>query len=156
MFCRHVGFNGVLSPSRNASSAASPPVDTHWLLEYVYDAADEAELEARRSPVRPQHLDYARAAVARRHLALGGAAFASSAAARKGEGGAAHPPIAGLLVFRGCTRGDVEAFARGDPYVAQPTNTGRPLVTAFSVREWRVVLKAEPPPSAPPSAPLKG
>ena len=47
-----------------------------------------------------------------------------------------QPASGGLLIFRGCEMGDVEAFAKSDPYVTQK------LVTSWKVRPWTVVLDA--------------
>jgi len=128
----------LASSSLSAAAATPPPPPAaaapveHWLLEYAYDAPDEASLVARRAAVRPAHLAHARAAKAAGTLVSGGAAFGSPPAS---------PAVAGVLVFARCSRADVEAFARADPYVTTPTaDTGRPLVSSFSVRRWAVVI----------------
>ncbi len=83
--------------------------------------------------------DYAarRTAFREEHLCLAGAYH------ERGErlmGGAfADPPDAALLVWRVPDRSVIEQFVRRDPYV----NNG--LVTSWEIREWTVVVGAEPP-----------
>ena len=88
----------------------------HYLLFYdvVADYAD------RRTPFRKDHLAYARAAVTRGELVLGGAL--------------ANPVDGTVLLFKGDSAAADEAFARADPYV---TNG---LVTRWRVREWTTVV----------------
>lgn len=85
----------------------------HFLLIYDY-APDYLE---RRAPLRPAHLEYARASVARDELQLGGAVPEET------------PPF-GLLLFKGKSAKAAEDFARGDPYVTEG------VVRAWRVREW--------------------
>lgn len=92
----------------------------HFLLSYTL-APDYLE---RRPAFRAEHLAYARAAVARRELVLGGAVRSLSQ----------DPPEEAVLLFAGEDPGAAEAFARADPYV---TNG---LVSAWRVREWITVV----------------
>lgn len=87
----------------------------HYLLFYdvVPQYAD------RRKPYRAAHLAYARQAVARGDLVLGGAF--------------ANPVDGAVLLFRGDSPRVAEAFAAADPYVLNG------LVTAWRVREWTTV-----------------
>jgi uncharacterized protein YciI len=88
----------------------------HYLL--FYDVVpDYAE---KRLPFRAAHLAYARAAVERGELLLGGAL--------------ADPIDGAVLLFRGETPAAAEAFAAADPYV---TNG---LVTHWRVRTWTTVV----------------
>jgi|SRR5262245_9783312 len=88
----------------------------HYLL--FYDVVpDYAE---RRIPFRPAHFAYARAAVERGELVLGGAL--------------ADPIDGAVLLFKCDSPATVEAFAASDPYV---TNG---LVTRWRVREWTTVV----------------
>lgn len=77
----------------------------------------------RRTPLRPEHLALARAAVDAGSLRLGGAL--------------AEPADEALLVFRGDGPEVAEAFARADPYVREG------LVRRWTVRRWTVVLGAD-------------
>lgn len=86
-----------------------------------YELADDY-LE-RRTPLRSEHLELARAAAERGELRLAGAF--------------AEPADEALLVFRGPDPGAAEAFARADPYVREG------LVRRWSVRPWTVVLGAD-------------
>jgi uncharacterized protein YciI len=88
----------------------------HYLL--FYDVADDY-LERRRA-FRDVHLAYARAAVKRGELVLGGALV--------------HPADAAILLFRGTSPSVAEAFAVDDPYV---TNG---VVKNWRVREWTTVV----------------
>jgi uncharacterized protein YciI len=91
-------------------------VGVRWLL--IYELVDDY-LE-RRTALRAEHLELARAAHDRGELLLAGAL--------------ADPYDRALLVFAG---GDTaEAFARVDPYV---TNG---LVTSWTVRQWNEVLES--------------
>ena len=89
----------------------------HFLLTYTL-APDYLE---RRPQLRDAHLAYARAAVRRGELVLGGAL---------------DPAEEAMLLFAGEDAGAAEAFARGDPYVAGG------LVTGWRVREWVTVVGA--------------
>ena len=89
----------------------------HFLLIYDY-ASDWME---KRGPVRPAHLELARASVARDELQLGGAVPRD------------EPPF-GLLLFKGETSQAAEDFARADPYVSQG------VVAKWRVREWITVV----------------
>lgn len=89
----------------------------HFLLIYDY-APDWLE---KRGPVRPVHLELARASAARGELQLGGAV-------PSGE-----PPF-GLLLFKAETAQVADDFARADPYVTQG------VVTSWRVREWITVV----------------
>ena len=88
----------------------------HWLLQY--DLVDDY-LE-RRAPLRPEHLDLARAAVDRGELVMAGAL--------------ADPPDGAVFVWRGDSPAAAEAFAEADPYVREG------LVRAWRVRGWTVVV----------------
>ena len=87
----------------------------HFLLTYTL-APDYLD---RRPAFREAHLAYARAAVARGQLVLGGAL---------------DPAEEAMLLFAGENAGAAEAFARGDPYVAGG------IVTQWRVREWLTVV----------------
>ena len=88
---------------------------TYFLLHYRL-VDDYLE---RRAEYRAEHLDLAKAAVARGELRLAGAL--------------ADPADEAVLVFAGDDRRVAEDFARADPYVHNE------LVTSWSVREWTVV-----------------
>ena len=88
----------------------------HYLLFYDVDS-DYVE---RRAPLRAAHLAYARQAVERGELVLGGAL---------------DDPVDGaVLLFKAESRAVAEDFARADPYVVNG------LVTAWRVREWTTVV----------------
>ena len=89
----------------------------HFLLTYTL-APDYLE---RRPEFRAEHLNRARAAVARGELLLGGAV-------------AGDPPSEAQLLFAAASPHAAEAFAEGDPYVTQG------LVTKWRVREWLTVV----------------
>ncbi len=94
-------------------------------MEYYalfYDVVDD--FVARRAPYRDEHLRLAREAHQRRELLLAGAL--------------SDPADRALLIFRAPDKAVVEAFARGDPYVANG------LVTRWEVRSWAVVIGNEP------------
>ena len=74
----------------------------------------------RRTPLRGEHLELARAAHRRGELLLAGAL--------------ADPVDAAVLVFRTDDRSVVERFASSDPYVREG------LVTRWRVRPWTVVI----------------
>ena len=88
----------------------------HFLL--FYETAPD--YLTRRGDHRAAHLGYAREAVARGELLLGGAL--------------ADPVDGAVLLFRGESARVAEAFARGDPYV---TNG---LILGWRVREWTTVV----------------
>lgn len=88
----------------------------HYLL--FYDVVEN--YAERRAPFRSDHLAYAKQALDRGELVLGGA-FAS--------------PIDGtVLLFKGSSPAAAEAFAKSDPYVVNG------LVTRWRVREWTTVV----------------
>jgi uncharacterized protein YciI len=89
----------------------------HFLLIYNY-APDWME---KRGPVRPAHLELARASVARDELQLGGAVPSDES------------PF-GLVLFKSETAQTAEDFARADPYVNQG------VVAKWRVREWITVV----------------
>jgi hypothetical protein len=88
----------------------------HYLLFYDV-VADYAE---RRTAFRTEHLAYAKAAIVRGELVLGGAL--------------ANPVDGTVLLFKGDSPAAAEAFARADPYVING------LVTNWRVREWTTVV----------------
>jgi uncharacterized protein YciI len=88
----------------------------HYLL--FYEAG--GDYEVRRTPFRAAHLAYARAAVARGELVLGG--------------GVGNPPDGAVIVFRGDSPDAAEAFAKSDPYVVNG------VVKSWRVREWSTVV----------------
>jgi uncharacterized protein len=88
----------------------------HFLLFYSY----VPDILERRVQFRGAHLKYARAAIARGELLLGGAF--------------ADPVDGGALFFSAASKSVVEQFAKDDPYV-----TGG-LVTKWTVREWTTVV----------------
>ena len=88
----------------------------HYLL--FYEVAEQ--YAERRVPFRQAHLEYARRAVTRGELVLGGAL--------------ANPLDGAVLLFRGASPAVAEAFAASDPYV---TNG---LVKSWRVREWTTVV----------------
>jgi uncharacterized protein YciI len=87
----------------------------HYLLFYEA-GSDYAE---RRAPFRAAHLEYARKAVDRGELVLGGAL--------------ANPIDGAVLLFRGNSPQVAEQFAAGDPYVVNG------VVKEWRVREWTTV-----------------
>jgi uncharacterized protein YciI len=90
----------------------------HYLL--FYDGADS--YAERRAPFRSAHIAYARKAVERGELVLGGA-FAG-------------PADGAVLLFRGPSPAVAEAFAATDPYVLSG------VVSKWRVREWTTVVGA--------------
>ena len=88
----------------------------HYLL--FYDVVDD--YVTRRVPLRAAHIGYAREAIARGELVLGGAF--------------ANPPDGAVLLFRGSSPAIAERFAEQDPYVTSG------LVKTWRVREWTTVL----------------
>ena len=91
----------------------------HHLL--IYDVADD--YMTRRQAFRAAHLAHAERAVAAGKLVAGGAY---------------DPPDGALLLFRGDSPADAEAFARADPYVSNG------VVRAWRVRRWTVVVGGLP------------
>ncbi len=91
----------------------------HFLLFYEF-VSDFAE---RRAGFRAEHLGYAKAAIARGELVLGGAL--------------ANPPDRAVLLFRAESAAVAENFARADIYVTSG------LVTRWEVREWTTVVGAD-------------
>lgn len=92
----------------------------HFLLTYTL-APDYLD---RRPEFREAHLALAWAAADRGDLLLGGAV----------GGPEGEAPEQAMLLFAGDDAGAAEAFARGDPYVANG------LVVAWQVREWLTVV----------------
>ncbi len=88
----------------------------HYLL--FYDVVDN--YVERRAPFRAAHLAYAKDALARGELVLGGAF--------------ANPVDGTVLLFKGSSPSVAETFAKNDPYVVNG------LVTAWRVREWTTVV----------------
>jgi uncharacterized protein YciI len=88
----------------------------HCLL--FYEAG--SDYVERRKPFRSAHLEYAREAVARGELVLGGAL--------------ASPADGAVLLFRANSPAVAEEFAKRDPYV---TNG---VITRWYVREWTTVV----------------
>ena len=88
----------------------------HYLL--FYDAVDN--YAERRTPFRAAHVAYARAAVARGELVLGGAL--------------AGPIDGAVLLFRGDSPAAAENFAKSDPYVLNG------LIKDWRVRQWTTVV----------------
>jgi uncharacterized protein YciI len=88
----------------------------HYLLFYEGDSS----YEARRAPFRAAHVQYARDAVARGELVLGGAF--------------ANPIDGAVLLFRGDSPDAVEQFAKTDPYVLNG------VVKRWYIREWTTVV----------------
>jgi uncharacterized protein YciI len=88
----------------------------HYLL--FYEASDN--YAEQRAPFRAAHIRYAREAVKRGELILGG--------------GLANPVDGSVLLFRGSSPTAAEAFAKDDPYV---TNG---IVRRWHVREWTTVV----------------
>ena len=88
----------------------------HFLL--FYDVVDK--YAERRTPFRAAHLAYAKEALDRGELVLGGAF--------------ANPVDGTVLLFRGAAPAVAEAFATRDPYVVNG------LVTRWRVREWTTVI----------------
>jgi len=91
----------------------------HYLL--FYDLVDG--YPERRKPFRAAHLAYAREAVARGELVLGGAL--------------ADPVDTAVLLFRAPSREAAERFAAKDPYVLNG------LIRSWRVREWTTVIGSE-------------
>jgi uncharacterized protein YciI len=88
----------------------------HYLLFYDY----VPDIVERRGPHRAAHLGYAREAVARGELVLGGAL--------------ANPLDGAVLLFNVDSPATIDAYAQGDPYVVNG------LVSHWRVREWTTVV----------------
>jgi len=88
----------------------------HFLL--FYEVVDK--YAERRTPFRAAHLAYAKQALERGELVLGGAF--------------ANPVDGTVLLFKGSSPAVAEAFAINDPYVVNG------LVTRWRVREWTTVV----------------
>jgi uncharacterized protein len=89
----------------------------HYLL--FYDVVEG--YAEKRAPFRTAHVAYARQAVARGDLVLGGAL---------------DPADGVVLLFRGSSPAVAEAFAAGDPYVING------IVSGWRVRGWTTVVGA--------------
>ena len=87
----------------------------HWVL--TYDLV--SDFLERRPAFRDAHLAFAREAVARGELLLGGAF---------------DPPQQAMLVFQGETGAAAEAFANADPYVTEG------CVARWTIRQWITVV----------------
>lgn len=74
----------------------------------------------KRAPYRDEHLRLARAASQAGNLILGGAL--------------ADPADGAVLIFKGDSPAEAEAFAKNDPYVKNG------LITEWYVRPWTVVV----------------
>jgi uncharacterized protein YciI len=90
----------------------------HFVLFYDY-VPDFVTL---RAPYRAEHLQLARASVARDELQLGGALV--------------DEPL-GLLLFKTATADPVREFVAKDPYVLHG------LVRSYRIREWTTVVGAD-------------
>ena len=88
----------------------------HALLFYDY----VQDMLERRVPWRDAHFAWVKGFVDRGELLLGGAFT--------------DPADGAVIAFRVRDLAQVEAFARGDPYVVQG------LVTAWRIREWNAVV----------------
>ena len=88
----------------------------YWLLFYDY-SDDYME---RRTPIRPEHFEFATGFRERGELLMAGAF--------------ADPADGAVLVFKANDRSVVEDFVARDPYGREG------LVTGFRIREWTVVL----------------
>ena len=88
----------------------------YFLLEYAL-VADYLE---RRTPLRSEHLDLARAAFERGELVLAGALT--------------DPADRAVLVWSTVDRDPIEAFVEADPYVRNG------LVRSWTIRPWTVVV----------------
>jgi uncharacterized protein YciI len=91
----------------------------HYLL--FYDAVDN--YEERRKPFREAHIAYAREAVARGELVLGGALT--------------NPVDGAVILFRAASPAVAEAFAKSDPYVVNG------IIKNWRVREWTTVVGSD-------------
>ncbi len=100
----------------------------HYLL--FYDVVPD--YVAKRVPLRAAHLEYARKAVEREELILGGAL--------------ANPVDGAVLLFSGNSPAVAESFAQNDPYVRNG------LVKNWRVREWTTVIGEDAAHPVPPEA----
>ena len=100
----------------------------HYLL--FYDVVPD--YVTKRTPFRAAHLEYARRAVERDELVLGGAL--------------ANPADGAVLLFRGASPAVAEAFAAADPYVLNG------VVLKWRVREWTTVVGKDAANPIPPAA----
>jgi uncharacterized protein YciI len=100
-------------------------------LEYTILAGSQAEMVAKRAPLRAAHLALVERWRREGKLVMGG--------------GLVTAPFGALIVLRGPTA-DAEAFARADPYV-----TGG-LVSSWRVRQWAVVVAEDVATGAPAEA----
>jgi uncharacterized protein YciI len=100
----------------------------HYLL--FYDVV--TDYVTKRVPFRSAHLEYARRAVERGELVLGGAL--------------ANPIDGAVLLFRGASPAIAEAFAAADPYVQNG------LVLQWRVREWTTVVGKDAASVVPPAS----
>jgi uncharacterized protein len=94
-------------------------VAVHYLL--FYDVVDN--YEERKKPFREAHIKYAREAVARGGLVLGGALT--------------NPVDGAVILFRADSPAAVEKFAKSDPYVVSG------VIKNWRVREWNTVVGAD-------------
>ena len=93
----------------------------YYLL--LYDVVDD--YVERRKPFRDAHLAYAKEAIARGELVMGGAFT--------------DPVDGAALLFKGEAPSVAERFARADPYVVND------LVAKWRVRGWNVVVGGDRP-----------
>ena len=91
----------------------------HYLL--FYDGGDH--YEERRKPFREAHIDYARAAVSRGELVLGGAL--------------GNPADGAVILFHADSPAAAEKFATSDPYVMNG------VIKSWRVREWTTVVGSD-------------
>jgi uncharacterized protein YciI len=89
--------------------------DTWHILFYDY----VEDIGEKRAPHREAHLAHIRAAREAGKLELAGAL--------------GDPIRGGALVFRGCARSEIEAFAGDDPYMRAG------LITSWRVEPWKLV-----------------
>lgn len=90
-------------------------MESHYVLFYDY----VADIVERRGPHREAHLERIREARDRGQIVMAGAL--------------GDPVHGAAIVFRGASVGEIEAFARDDPYVQAG------LVVAFRVERWNLV-----------------
>jgi uncharacterized protein YciI len=100
----------------------------HYLL--FYDVV--TDYATKRVPYRSAHFEYARRAVERGELVLGGAL--------------ANPVDGAVLLFRDASPAVAEAFASADPYVLND------LVLRWRVREWTTVIGKDAATHVPPAS----
>lgn len=99
----------------------------HYILFYDY----VPDIVERRGPHRAAHLGYARQAVERGELVLGGAL--------------ANPLDGAVLLFNVESPAAVETYAKSDPYVVNG------LVSSWRVREWTTVVGKDAQVALPPN-----